>query len=197
MDQSCPDIESQFTETLAPPGWENCLSPLALNHLVMSRYLCLQRWKRWANKYGHSLLKAVKVKTEDGSKTKMTTHFIYLATCCLMLRVSEEEFEGFRSLLSLFSVRFLLLSLCTWSGRLFSIYFLSIGEVIIVFVQWFSGWMSSSDALLKVRLRVEHAFYKMTSNMLAFCQTWTVGRFLCPVGEDEDLILNFWLNECF
>ncbi len=47
------------------------------------------------------------------------------------------------------------------------------------------------EGLLKARIRVEHAYYRMTDNMLAFRQIWAVGGVLCSVGEDEELIVNF------
>uniref|UniRef100_H3BW47 Reverse transcriptase domain-containing protein n=1 Tax=Tetraodon nigroviridis TaxID=99883 RepID=H3BW47_TETNG len=45
--------------------------------------------------------------------------------------------------------------------------------------------------LLKARLRVEHTYHKMTSNMLTFIQIWAVGRVLCSVGEQEELMINY------
>ena len=46
------------------------------------------------------------------------------------------------------------------------------------------------EGLLKARLRVEHTYYRMTDNMLAFRQIWAVGGVLCSVGEDKELIVN-------
>ena len=45
--------------------------------------------------------------------------------------------------------------------------------------------------LLKARLRVEHAYYLMMDNMLAFTAIWAVKEVLCSVGDNGDLITNF------
>lgn len=39
------------------------------------------------------------------------------------------------------------------------------------------------EGLLKAGMRVEHVCYKMTDNMVVFCEKWTIGRDLCCVGE--------------
>ena len=47
------------------------------------------------------------------------------------------------------------------------------------------------EGLLRARLRLEHAYYRMTDNMRTFAQLWTVGRVLCSVGKQEELIISF------
>ena len=45
--------------------------------------------------------------------------------------------------------------------------------------------------LIQARLRVEHSYYRLTNNVLAFCKLWGVGGVFCSVGEEEELIVNF------
>lgn len=44
------------------------------------------------------------------------------------------------------------------------------------------------EGLLKARLKIKHAYYKMNDNMVTSGQLWTLGKVLC--GEQEDLIIN-------
>ena len=56
------------------------------------------------------------------------------------------------------------------------------------------GWtdvVQSLKGLVAVRLRVEHAFYTLTSNLDAFKALWGIGQVLCSLGEDGSLVLNF------
>ena len=41
--------------------------------------------------------------------------------------------------------------------------------------------------LLKARLRVEHAYYKMMGTLQVFRNIWAVEEVLCSVGEDGEL----------
>ena len=41
--------------------------------------------------------------------------------------------------------------------------------------------------LLKARLRVEHAYYKMMGTLQVFKNIWAVEEVLCSVGEDGEL----------
>ena len=45
--------------------------------------------------------------------------------------------------------------------------------------------------LIKARLRVEYAYYKMVDNIECFRVMWALGGVLCTVGHDNELILSF------
>uniref|UniRef100_A0A669D6D2 Reverse transcriptase domain-containing protein n=1 Tax=Oreochromis niloticus TaxID=8128 RepID=A0A669D6D2_ORENI len=56
------------------------------------------------------------------------------------------------------------------------------------------GWtdvVQSLKGLLASRLKVEHAFYSLTSSLDSFETMWGIGRVLCSVGADGTLILHF------
>lgn len=42
---------------------------------------------------------------------------------------------------------------------------------------------------MAARIKIEFGYFKLVNNIMDFSAIWSVGRFLCEVGEDETLIL--------
>ena len=56
------------------------------------------------------------------------------------------------------------------------------------------GWtdvVKCFKGLIATRVKIEHAFYSLTSNLEAFTSQWGIRQVLCSTEEDGSLILHF------
>lgn len=55
-----------------------------------------------------------------------------------------------------------------------------------------TGWVDAERVLkgmVAARIKIEFGYFKLVNNIMDFSAIWSVGTFLCEVGEDEMLVL--------